>query len=198
MGKSTRTRAATGALAVLAMVALGMGQVKPPAGGRVQAGGSDAGGAMALLIGGRRVSPMEYRQALTALGAPAPESLSPAARRAEAESYLRFARLLAAARRAGLARSAAYQAQLRGAAEKLLVRMYAAQLRARAARIPAAAVTAYLRQHQAAYGHLTAAVARARIRGVLFHRRYRAAMAALRRAFPAKLNGAYFAAPAQQ
>ncbi len=165
-----------------------------------QAGAAAArsGGQVAMIIAGRALSASEYRRKLAALDAPLPESLPPALRRQEARSFLRFAMLLAAARRAGLQHNAAFQQRWRALGEKLLVQTFLARLQARAADIPPAMVTAYYRRHRSQYARLAPQEARSRIRGMLFHRRYRAAMAALRRAFRARLNGAYFAAPAQR
>ena len=151
-----------------------------------------------MVIAGSALSAAQYRRELAALDAPAPGSLPPALRRQEARSFLRFAMLLAAARRAGLQHNAAFQQRWRALGEKLLVKTYLARLQARAADVPPATVTAYYRSHRSQYAGLAPQEARTRIRGVLFHRRYRAAMEVLRRAFRARLNGAYFAAPAKR
>lgn len=157
-----------------------------------------SGGQIAIVIAGRPLSAAEYRRELAALDAPAPKSLPPALRRQEARSFLRFAMLLAAARQAGLQHSAAFQQRWRALGEKLLVKTFLARLQARAADVPRAMVTAYYRSHRSQYAGLAPQEARTRIRGVLFHRRYRKELEALRRTFRARLNGAYFAAPAKR
>lgn len=192
-----RADAATGAAGSRASRARGVASANQ-AGAAAATAAAGSGGQVAMVIAGRALSAAEYRRKLAALDAPLPESLPPALRRQEARSFLRFAMLLAAARRAGLQHNAAFQQRWRALGEKLLVKAFLARLQARAADIPPAMVTAYYRRHRSQYASLAPQEARSRIRGVLFHRRYRAAMAALRRAFRARLNGAYFAAPAQR
>lgn len=189
-GRGKQSRRAVALTALLALAASAAWAQAPSS----AAAGSSAA-APVVTVGSQVFSLAQYRRALKELGAPLPESLGPAARRAEAASFIRFERLLQAARRSGLDRSAAYRKKLDGAAQKLLVRLYSARLLARAQRVPAADINAYLRQHQAQFAKLPRQLARAKVRMLLFHQRYRQAMTALRRQARAHLDRSFFGAP---
>ncbi|MGH9489125.1 MAG: hypothetical protein ACRD17_01330 [Terriglobales bacterium] len=184
-----RGKQSRGAVALTALLALAA------SGAWAQAPSSAAAPAAPVVtVGSQAFSLAQYRRALKELGAPLPDSLGPAARRAEAANFIRFERLLQAARRSGLDHSAAYRKELDGAAQKLLVRLYSGRLLARAQRVPAADINAYLRQHQAQFAKMSRQLARAKVSMILFHQRYRQAMTALRRE-RAHLDKAFFSAP---